>query len=49
MIKLVFLSLCIVAIHQQNVPIMHDECDNQAEEIYRVCQQEEKYFKENLR
>lgn len=49
MIKLVLLSLCIVAIHQQNVPIMHDECDNQAEEIYRVCQQEEKYFKENSR
>lgn len=50
MIKIVLLlSLCIVPIQQQNVPVIVNECNDQVEEVYRVCQQEEKYFKENLR
>jgi hypothetical protein len=49
MIKIVLLlSLCIVPIQQQNVPITGNECNDQVEEVYRVCQQEKEYFNKNL-
>ena len=44
----VLLSLCIVPIQQQNVPVIVNECNNQVEEVYRVCQQEKEYFNKSL-
>jgi hypothetical protein len=52
MIKMVLLvlllSLCIVPIQQENVPVIVNECNYQVEEVYRVCQQEKEYFNKNL-